>query len=77
MFVEDAQKKALQDLEQPPYLTFPLQAETRKSEMLEDTHVTLLMMVRQKLSGLVPTYGVLYLKQVENILIKLLSATVI
>ena len=45
--------------------------------MLEDTHVTLLMMVRQKLSGLVPTYGVLYLKQVENILIKLLSATVI
>ena len=70
LFFKDAQKKALQDSEQPPYLhIIPLQVETRKSEMLEDTDATLSMMVKLKLSGLVQSYRVLFLKQVENTLI--------
>ena len=53
-FFKDAQKvEELQDSEQLPYLTFPLQVETLKSGMLEVTDTTLLMMMKQKLSGLV------------------------
>ena len=70
LFFKDAQKKALQDSEQPLYLhIIPLQVETRKSEMLEDTDATLSMMVKLKLSGLVQSYRVLFLKQVQNTLI--------
>ena len=70
LFFKDAPKKALQDSKQPPYLhIIPLQVEIRKSEMLEDTDATLSMMVKLKLSGLVQSYRVLFLKQVQNTLI--------